>query len=315
MSNALDQALNQFRSNLSNTASDVGKNITQITSPVASFIKQATTTVTGNPSNPGTQTKTKSLNYQVNDLQEKQSPIIKNFVKFAQQGIQEWAIKNPQQTQTLLKIPKTVDTYKERVQYNKENPFFNKDNTPIQWAGRVVEDVKKRGAFEGLHDLSNPILMNPYVEPIAEPIVSEIRVANYKAGRPNVLVNNILGQTDKQMAPVVSDTKVPSAPTVSDQDFDNIVTQEMNKTSTNLVNTKSKPVDKKQVDTYIKKWKGINFKTPQEREMYINQFLADMFQQKSLPSNYYWSVYKKVVPNATPSEFISAIKNLYSSNG
>ena len=38
--------------------------------------------------------------------------------------------------------------------------------------------------------------MNPYIEPIASRVVSKARVKNYKAGRPNKLVNNLLGQTD-----------------------------------------------------------------------------------------------------------------------
>jgi hypothetical protein len=92
--------------------------------------------------------------------------------------------------------------YQKQVEANKKTPFFNNTgNNPIQWAGKVVEDVKRRGPFEGLQDLSYPVLMNPYVEPVEEPIVSNIRVANYKAGRPLPLVNALLGQTDHQVAP------------------------------------------------------------------------------------------------------------------
>jgi len=85
--------------------------------------------------------------------------------------------------------------YLREVERNKQTPFFNNTgNNPVQWAGKVVQDVKQRGAFEGLHDITYPITMNPYVKPILEPIVSKARVANYKSGRKNNLVNSLLGQ-------------------------------------------------------------------------------------------------------------------------
>lgn len=91
--------------------------------------------------------------------------------------------------------------YWSQVQSNKQQPFFNNTgNNPIQWMGKVYQDVKKRGPFEGLQDLTYPVLMNPYIEPIVEPITSAIRVANYQAGRPFPFINSLLGQTDSQMA-------------------------------------------------------------------------------------------------------------------
>jgi hypothetical protein len=101
-----------------------------------------------------------------------------------------------------LKKNSVVSAYLRQVAANKQNPFFNDNgNNPVQWLGKVAEDYKKRGPFEAAQDLTYPILENPYVEPIEEPIVSNIRVANLKAGRPSDLVNNLLGQTDEQIAP------------------------------------------------------------------------------------------------------------------
>jgi hypothetical protein len=101
-----------------------------------------------------------------------------------------------------LKKNSVVSAYLRQVAANKENPFFNdKGNNPVQWAGKVAQDFKKRGPFEAAQDLTYPILENPYVEPIEEPIVGGVRVANLHAGRPSELVNNLLGQTDAQIAP------------------------------------------------------------------------------------------------------------------
>jgi len=47
-----------------------------------------------------------------------------------------------------------------------------------------------------LAGIYNPYMMNPYIQPVAERVVSKARVKNYKMGRPNKLVNEILGQTD-----------------------------------------------------------------------------------------------------------------------
>ncbi len=94
----------------------------------------------------------------------------------------------------------SLDAYFQQVEANKKEPFFNNQgNNPAQWAGKVVEDVKQRGPFEGAQDLTYPVLMNPYVEPITEPITGDVRVANYKAGRPFPVVNAALGQSDYQM--------------------------------------------------------------------------------------------------------------------
>lgn len=95
-------------------------------------------------------------------------------------------------------ILKKVQAYQAQVAVNKQQPFFNNQgNNPLQWMGKVIQDTKQRGPFEGLQDLSYPILENPYIEPLTEPITGALRVANYKAGRPNALLNNLLGQTNQ----------------------------------------------------------------------------------------------------------------------
>lgn len=77
---------------------------------------------------------------------------------------------------------------------NPPEPFFNENNTPLQWLGKVMQDTKTRGPYEGLQDLFNPLLQNKYVYPFAEPLVGNLRVLNYKAGNPNQFINSILGQ-------------------------------------------------------------------------------------------------------------------------
>lgn len=70
----------------------------------------------------------------------------------------------------------------------------------MQWAGKVVQDVRQRGPIEGLQDLTYPVLMNPFVEPLAEPLIGRARVMNHRAGRPIQAINALLGQMDHQMA-------------------------------------------------------------------------------------------------------------------
>lgn len=93
-----------------------------------------------------------------------------------------------------------IQNYQKQVQANKQTPFFNPNNTPTQWIGKVGQDIQKRGIFEGAQDLTYPVLMNPYIEPVTEPITSNLRMMNYKANRPFPFINSLLGQTDSQMA-------------------------------------------------------------------------------------------------------------------
>ena len=101
----------------------------------------------------------------------------------------------------LKKALNTFKQYKNDVEEGKKTPFFNKNNTPRQWLGRVAQDTKKRGWGEGVQGLANPMLKNRFIEPVAEPIISKARVANYKAGRPSGFINALLGQRDSQVAP------------------------------------------------------------------------------------------------------------------
>lgn len=100
----------------------------------------------------------------------------------------------------LKALKQAVAQYQAQVAANKKQPFFNNtDNTPQQWIGKVAQDAKQRGPFEAAQDLTYPVLMNPYVEPIEEPLVGQTRVANAQAERPSSLVNSLLGQTDSQV--------------------------------------------------------------------------------------------------------------------
>lgn len=106
-------------------------------------------------------------------------------------------------------IQSGLNSYSQQVADNKQNlpsPFFNDTgNNPIQWAGKVVQDVKQRGPFEGLQDLTNPIIQQPQIYPYAEPLISGARTANYKAGRPNLLLNALLGQVHQNGYPMTTD--------------------------------------------------------------------------------------------------------------
>ncbi len=102
--------------------------------------------------------------------------------------------------QLLAELQTSFQNYPEEValakQSLKEEPieFFNENNTPAQWIGKVGDEFKNRGFAEGLHGLSNPLIMNNLVYPYAEPAISNIRVANYKAGKPFDALNYMLGQ-------------------------------------------------------------------------------------------------------------------------
>lgn len=97
---------------------------------------------------------------------------------------------------------KNMGNYPSQIQSDIQNntqPFFNNSgNNPIQWAGKVITDTRQRGPFEGMQDLTNPAIQNPVVYPMVEPIISNIRMANFQAGRPNPFINALLGQTDAQ---------------------------------------------------------------------------------------------------------------------
>jgi len=138
------------------------------------------------------------------DLQNKLKDLFNQGVQAVKQDVQRAPIVQQanfiHQTLTSPQVKQAATNYANQVRANQQQPFFNNNgNNPIQWAGKVIQDVKKRGPFEGLQDLTYPVLMNPYIEPLTEPITGAVRVANYKAGRPNPLINNLLGQTDQAM--------------------------------------------------------------------------------------------------------------------
>ena len=52
------------------------------------------------------------------------------------------------------------------------------------WVQDLATDYQKRGAYEAMQDVWNPILMNKRVAPYAEPIVSGARLARFAATNP-----------------------------------------------------------------------------------------------------------------------------------
>jgi hypothetical protein len=75
-----------------------------------------------------------------------------------------------------------VRAYQDPNQYPNSANFFHQGNSPIQWLGKVAQDTKQRGLLQGAEDMFNPILMNPYVRPITEPITGAIRAGIYQSG-------------------------------------------------------------------------------------------------------------------------------------
>src|SRR6266498_4216267 len=130
-----------------------------------------------------------------NFLKTKKKDIEDTFQQFSQQAapVIQRVQSLPKQFQAIpqaIQMAPPIRDYIQQVNVNKQTPFFNNtDNTPFKWIGKVADDVKKRGIFEGLQDLTYPILTNPYIEPLTEPITGAVRVANYKAGRPSPLIN------------------------------------------------------------------------------------------------------------------------------
>jgi len=363
---ALDQALTQFRSNLSNTVSDVGKNITQITSPVANFVKQATTTVNGVISNPGNQTKTKSLNYKVNNLQEKQSPIIQNFVKSAQQGIQDWT-KNPiKNTINLVKDAPTniarynLNTQKSRmkpvtsqqldIQDKKEEEMYNKMFSPIDrsetndsiympWA----QDAKYHESSAQLAQQPDAYVSNPESDPVLEkfkqkvlsnPNITEATRAylsdipiSYRGseekfsgmseapGTPNrqIIINEKLKDQPREV--VREDSVKQQSVKIPDTQLEEVIQHELLHQAPRLLSTKEyKPINQKKVEGYIQRW-GKDYMKARSADVNRGGALAgvveEMFAEKDLPSAYYWHIFKNVVPNATPQNFIDTIKSVF----
>ena len=99
--------------------------------------------------------------------------------------------------QFIQHIKDTVSGYQKQVEANKQQPFFNQNNQPLDWLfNKVPADIKQRGVIEGLHDLTYPIVENPYIEPIEEPIVGNLRVNVSKIPNQNPatqLLRKLLG--------------------------------------------------------------------------------------------------------------------------
>lgn len=82
----------------------------------------------------------------------------------------------------------SIKQYQAQVAANKETPFFNNQgNNPVQWLGKVGQDFHQRGAIEAAQDLTYPVLENPYIEPLTEPLTGDIREAVSKIPNQGVL--------------------------------------------------------------------------------------------------------------------------------
>ncbi len=99
--------------------------------------------------------------------------------------------------QFIQHIKDTVGSYQKQVEANKQQPFFNAQNTPTDWLfNKVPADIKKRGIIEGMHDLSYGVLENPYIEPISENVIGGLRVNVSKIPNQNAttqLLRKLLG--------------------------------------------------------------------------------------------------------------------------
>lgn len=106
------------------------------------------------------------------------------------------AVSNPQTRSTWVK-PFTPSTLINNLAVKSAGPRF------ANWTQDLARDTKKRGIVQGMQDLSNPILMNPKVYPMAEPIVSGMRVANYKLKKNIPGIINKYIQNYQKAAPYV----------------------------------------------------------------------------------------------------------------
>lgn len=65
-----------------------------------------------------------------------------------------------------------------------------------------------------------------------------------------------------------------------------------------------KSENKDKVNNYIQRWGKKYMSNP-------GALVEEMFAEKDLPSVYYWHIYKSIVPDATPKNFIDTIKSVF----
>jgi len=137
---------------------------------------------------------------------------LKKLKDNANQGlnnIQSWA--NPQVRQQFYSqvVQPPIQQYQQQVAFNKQNlpsPFFNNTgNNPVQWIGKVGQDIKQRGLIEGFHDLTNPFIQNRNIYPYAEPIISNTR--GYVSRIPNQNVATQIARKFLGLPPTINNLR------------------------------------------------------------------------------------------------------------
>ena len=309
MSNsALDQAFSQFRTNLSNTASDVGNKITRLSSPVTNFVKQATTTLTNNATDAVAQIPFRSLNYRINNIQQKGTPL--DFNRLQKEGR---LLSNK-----LESTPKPYQNFTEQ-QFWPEDQITKNTSASKNLMPYDKIKVKTNPYLEGF---KQKVIKNMNLKPAAQQYLSKIPVTyvNDKgpfAGRaintqqPNAQIN--INEKYYPNPIPVSSTGATLADTPEiKQQLESIIQHELLHQAPDFVSTTQyKPVDKKQVDSYIKRWGEPYFTNPDTGQIDTNRLVGEMFAEKDLPPIYYWHIFKQTVPGAKPSDFINAIKQVF----
>lgn len=120
------------------------------------------------------------------DLSQYQSPRVQAAAQ------QSWPlISNAQQAYRYGDPLSAIQNYPQEVQQRKQYPFFNSGHPVGMWFKELVADTKKRGLIQGAQDVSNPIIMNPYIYPVGERLTSNARVAINQRGLQKTVPFNL----------------------------------------------------------------------------------------------------------------------------
>ncbi len=178
-----------------------------------------------------------------------------------------------------------------------------------------------------LEAVKRQVLSNPNLRPAAQRYLSQIPIT-YRTPLPDerpfagvtdqelsgtpsqyIAINpNINLQTDNPSVLAQRSAEVNKQPLA--QTLDSVIQHELlHNTPQLLPITTYKPSDKKQINAYVEKW------SKKYMDQGPDRLVGEMFAEQALPSVYYWHIFKQVVPNATPQDFINGIKNLFINNG
>lgn len=380
INSALDGALGQFKSTLSGVGNNIRKTADRISSPISNFVKQATNIISVNPSQQNKQTSFSSMNYRVNDLQNKPSPIISNFIKSAQKGIQDWGQKNPAQAQKIIDFPsKAVQAVTEPI---AAIPFkiskFNIENSKKRMIPITMQQAEKAGQKDQeifdklfprnipdafidemllpqriaastemlpeqtkyvipypsdpkLEQIKQRILNNPNIRPLAKEYLSNIPITYEESmgrfsgmsmgeetpGRQILINKDILKPRMVKKAGDTIQRQETSRETAERVDIelnDTIKHELLHQTPELVPNKLFKPINKKVIDNYINRWSKEYFQNPENKEFDTKRLVGEMFAEEALPPIYYFHIFKQIVPDAKPSNFIQAIKSYFVNN-